>query len=261
MKFPFTTSSRPGVMSFPRGFAAESRAYFAAQTTRPTEETALLDDAFIRGLQADGLWPLIRGLYIHAADTEQANRINMKVPSEVAANSGTVLHTSRRGVMSGSATGHIDTGILATAFATVNNVLLATYENTNVAEDTPSIGISGATNALRIYPRFSPDRFNMRVNDTTSSAFDGITDSRGLSVAQRNGAGARQAYKNGVLFNSDTTAATAVPVGNITILRHNAAYAVNRRVALSLFGSAFTGPQQAALYSRILARLTPVGAN
>jgi hypothetical protein len=79
-----------------------------------------------------------------------------------------------------------------------------------------------------------------RANDTTAIS-DLISSSLGMFGINRSGSTARQLYHDGVEVDNDTTASTAVPTGNLSVLKGNTVFSPRQIFAWAAGGSLTAG--------------------
>jgi hypothetical protein len=78
------------------GYEAEAQAYFDGMTVKPSSTDMTAYNAFILDGKANGWWSILDRLYIHGAHHEQAARVNMKRPANVAFHGQARRHGRRR---------------------------------------------------------------------------------------------------------------------------------------------------------------------
>lgn len=106
-------------------YSAEATAYFAAMSVQPS--TALKDavESLITNLKADGVWTLIDWLGLGPMHDEQAARVNLKNPSQVATIVGSPVFTAKQGYAGDNTAANLNSGVAGTTVTDTNSSLFA----------------------------------------------------------------------------------------------------------------------------------------
>jgi hypothetical protein len=235
------------------GLTVTTRRYLKAMTVIPATPRRGTIDRLIRDRTDAGSWALTDGMYLLAADAEQAAKLNVKAPG-----SFTIVE-SGDGVPWTADQGYTGDGTdyLALVYAPgidINNFVLnsahyAVWTSSDVAQDTYDFGVASdaaAAQTTRMNTRSVGNLFIARINDTTNGSV-ASTRSIGYWGANRSGASARQFYKNGASILTDSVAATVLP-GAFALLRSQTVRST-RQVRVACFGGSLTAGMWADDYA------------
>jgi hypothetical protein len=245
------------------GFDADASALFAAMTTPPTAARKTLINTCIVSLKAAGVWTKLDAFYMTAAETSQAARLNWKAPSVAtlsAVNSPTF--TIDRGYQGDGVSAHLDNGVLVTAGAnySLNSASVLGWVNTSSTGNGRSEVGAGGTGTLSLNSRAGSGNPSIAINDNTGGGI-AVPTSVGLTAGTRTTAANTNIYKNGVLLGAITPASTAMPTGNMTVLKNGSTNFSPRRVAAAAIGGALTDADHLAAYNALNTYLTAIGGN
>jgi hypothetical protein len=245
-------------------YEQESKTLFRNMNVPPEGARKKVIDTFIKGLKADGIWALLDTLWVTAAHSQQASRLNWKTPGTFTLTEvNSPAWVTDRGYTSNGSTSYLDTNFAPGTHAaqyTLNNASAGVYLRTDLNESTVDMGDSTSGNRLLIDSRFTGSYFG-GVNDISNLSV-AVSDSLGMFSAVRTSSSARSLWVRGISVASDAQASSAVPVDNIYILCRNnggAATFSNRQNALSFLGSGSIN--QLTLYNRMQTYMTSLGAN
>ncbi len=172
------------------------------------------------------------------------------------------VFTVDRGYSGNGTTSYLDTNAdpsVDFARASLNSAAYGAWASLNIAATNQHLMGDTAARVI-VTPRLANDSLTIRAHSPSglSSPAGSVTSSLGLSVANRDGASSRGAYKNGVLVVGDTAAPTAMPA-DLFVLRAGAAYSANQ-ISAAFAGASMTAAQHLALYSALRSYLLAVGA-
>ena len=223
----------------------------------PGATRAALIDTLVRAIKAAGIWSKLHCLYLLAAHDAQAARLNWAATGYALTAAGTVTFTADRGYAGDGSSGYLDTG-WAPNLGLQDSLCLGVWSRSSAQEAAPALGL-GTTTGITITPRSSADTMVTRVNTATGLNATS-TDGSGWFTANRSGASAVQAYRNGAPIASGTTASSAPSSATVCLMRYaNALYAA-RPLGAAAIAASLDATEQAALYAALLAYLTAVGA-
>lgn len=241
-------------------YEPEAQALFARFTSSPTAARRRLINALIRSLKLGGIWSRLDALYLLAAADSQAARQNWVADRFNLVAVGAPVFTADRGYAGDGVGAHLDTGfnpVAAAALSSQNDIHLATWVNTNIAEDKVDAG--NPTSILN--SRNAAGSFQGRAGSVSTSAV-AVAASTGHSVATRSGPAQQDLYRNGELVQSDPHASAPLASGNYLVLgRSGASFFTSRRLAVCHIGASINSAQAAATHLALSAYLTAIGGN
>lgn len=237
-------------------YEAEAEALFARFTTPATgARKALINDA-IKAFKDGGLWSKFDWLYMMAAETSQAARLNW-VSSTYAASL-----TARN-----SPAFTADRGYKGDGSAADLTVDATGPTNFSLNAGTISVGVQlygGATNALLLLWHTSRFSINVagtfyqgRINDGTSASL--VAPGKARLALTRTGASARSWRIDGAGGGSDTVAATSLSATTLYLLSAGTTAYSSDRLSYAYAG-AFSVDEMVAVDGIIATYLTAVGA-
>lgn len=246
----------------------DAAAYFGATgISNPADQAPYL--ALFAGLKADGLWSLIDMLYVYAAPTTVAALTDLRVPSRTGTAVASPTFTAWRGYTFNGTTQYVTTGFEPAndgVAMTGTSFGLGVYERTDVGATTRAAGAaSSATAVMYLTPRSGTNMFSAALNAAVVG-LGAVADSRGFTWVETDGTNGR-AVKNGT---PGTPAALTTPGTLLTDREiwvggyNNAGVLAQPRAAqeaLCVAGAKMDNTQAAALYTRVQAFMTAVGAN
>jgi len=262
---------RPALANIITARVPEADLLIDTMTVRPQGNRAFLISDTIRRLKAADIWAKLDVLWMLAAETSQAARLNWKSPgtytcSEV--NSPTF--TADRGYAGNGTTSYLDTGWIPNTNGvqlTQDSASIGVYINagTDTANALASAIGADQSGGLFIRPRAATDTLNGRVNQTSSVAFSGTVGTRyGLTVFDRSASTTTTAFRNGASVGTFATASSGRPIVAVFIGCINSAGAaaqfVDNRIATAFSGASLTATQHTALHAINNAYLNSMGA-
>jgi hypothetical protein len=258
-----------GTVGFPKGVARlrglmldATWAAIAAMDIAPARTRSFLLDDTIGALQAAGLWAKLDVLYLLAAHDAQAARINIRAPKMARLTAfGATTFTTDRGYTGDGSAAYLGSGFVPGAAGSVYGLASAhcgAFVLNNLTSAGFAVGASGAGGDLALSARTAGGTLSGRINDLGPALTAAVPTSVGHSVVSR-AAGTRTLFKAGASVATGALAATALPTGELTVLRAGAGYGP-WQVAAAHAGSGLTAPEGAALHSILTTYLTAVGA-
>jgi len=258
-----------------QGFAfanAEAAALVARFTTAPTTSRKRAIDTLIGALKAAGVWSKLDALYLLAAADSQAARQNWVQDLYNLTAVSAPTFTADRGYAGDGASAYLNTGFNPTTASspqfTLNSGHISAYDRTSRAADGTNImGARESTSKyIDILARFTGNVSINRVSCGSGGGVSGsVSDSKGLFTANRSGASAQQAYKDGASLGSNSAATTGLPNASLFILARNVSSAspdayTSDQVSGASIGGSLNSTEVAAKDAAILAYLQTVGA-
>lgn len=241
-------------------------AYFAAMSVQPDATRKGHLNTLIAGLKADGIWTKLDWLAICAAHDEQAGRVNAVNPAQVATAPVAPTFTTDRGFTGNGTTQYLDSGwnpVTAGSPKFVQNdahmgVWCGTdataFNYCDVGYYGRSMVVARSGTNLSTYPNAAGG---------ATAALSPAT-SVGHSLWTRRGAASVEMYKAGASIGTSTIASAAPLSANFFICAGSSGGAPAgfspRRIQAVHWGSQLSGSEAAALYGRLAAYMTAVGA-
>lgn len=256
---------RPGQMTnvAAMGVAAPTTydltSYYAAMSVQPDVDMKASLQTLMNNLKAAGITSKLRAFY-PAIHDEQAARVNVMNPSEVATVHGSPNFTDDGGWKGNFSDGYLDSGIADNNAApwSQNAGTLFAYCNVQPSGFGAILGLS-ASNATRLTggPGAAPSG---RIHNSTPST--GTTaNSFGLIAAVRTSSTNLKLYRNGTSEAVTTTAAASAPVADTFTLFKNSATFGDPQVPVWGVGDQTNDGDQATLSTEIFDFLDPWGAS
>jgi hypothetical protein len=173
----------------------------------------------IQNLKAGGVWNDLDFLPVLAAENEAQALVDWRARKTMTAPVAPTF-TADRGYAFNGSTQYLNTAFVPSTdcvAATGTSFMLGAYERTNLAATGRAIGAqaTSAQTALLI-PRNASDNCVASLNAASANVVTGLTDSRGLSVAQTNGT-TGTGYKNGAVGASPTLTTPGASLVNIAL--------------------------------------------
>ncbi len=248
----------------------ETEALVARFSTPPSAARKTLINNLIKSLKADGVWSKLDAFYVMAAETEQAGQRNWIKDAHNLSPVNSPTFTADRGYDFNGTTQYLSTQYTPSTEAVqyaLDSASLFSWSTENVQGDGYSIG-SFNSGISAIIPRRSgvADTYLAAINaaSTSGGAIGTVTDSRGLTHAERSTAALTTVYKNGVSAATNTVASSAVPAQPIFIgARDTDGSPTNydtRAQAAAGIGASLGPTAAAALYTALNTYLVAVGA-
>ena len=219
----------------------EAQKVFAEFTTPPDAGTVAAYTTLIDDLKTAGVWEKLDILYVLAAPDDQAARINLISPKKFRASRiNTLAHAANDGFTGNGTNSELMTNWIPSRDAvnyTQNSASIFVYCNDDVRANTVLCGYAGSGNKAYINPRnSSQDTMGLGLN--SSALVNGIVPggNNGLFVLSRTASTGFEAYRNGALRGTQTSASTAVPVSALRVCSGGGIYYDSTRTA-SIFGA------------------------
>ncbi len=241
-------------------YLAETTAWAAACTTPPTTGRKNLTNTTIGNLMDAGIWATLDWLMLPASETEQAGRVNVRVPAKVAINVNSTTFTADRGFTGDAISMHISLGedIDTGGNYTLNSGAAGVWCN----QQNGLTGVFyhlGTSGKLFINARANGGNETFEINDATASVLQGNTGSRlGHRAVARTAAGVKRGYYGGARVADLTTASTAIPGSNAWLLRFSSTYGVDR-IGAFYSGAGMDDTQMADMDTILNTHLTAIG--
>lgn len=214
-------------------------------------------DALIVGLKADGIFAKLDRLWLFAAENTQSALIDIIADAQATAvNSPTF--TVDRG-FTGASTALIDTNFAPTTAPSphyVRNSGSLMFWSNKSASDTEGAASSSASDSY-IYPNQAGTAF-FGVNESSFTLTASVSDGLGLYHANRSGASAQQAYKNGASVATNSQASIPVTAGNMRFLKTFNTFWGGQGSAGGI-GESLSSAEAGNLFSRLRTYMTAVG--
>lgn len=208
--YPYTYTGQRATL-----FTTEAQTLISAMTTAPTEIRSMYITRLINSLKLSTVWDKLDVLYLMAAETAQAARLNWKAPGTftLAAVGGGTTFTADRGFRgNGSSTAETSTFVPSTNGVNYvqNDASLWVWANLDQQDANPICGRVAAL-GYHLGTRNTSNNMGGRLNDndTTTRA---NSDARGLCGVSRPVAGTKRYWRNGTQVGADVSvASTGVP--------------------------------------------------
>ncbi|MBD3762474.1 hypothetical protein [Rhizorhabdus sp.] len=241
------------------GFDAASVAYFAAMSSQPSRARKKLINKMIAGLKADGLWAKISWLSLLASHDSQSGRLNAKDPTKSFTVNGTTTFTADRGFAGDGSTGYLDAGETPQAAGLFgqDSAFMSVYFNVlGSGGGKANCGHGNGTSGVHFY------NSNWAKLNNTAYMFPTNPFAVGLSTITRTASNAGKFYADGSPNGTFSNASVALVTGNMRALAAGTSgQMTDGRCAFMAWGSSLSDSDAAALYSRVGAYLTAIGAN
>jgi hypothetical protein len=239
----------------------DAAAIFAAFSIAPTLARRAVINAYVVGLKADGIWPLLDILYLMAAADSQAGTINWKSPGAfglIGVNSPSF--TADRGY-----TGNGTSSRLRTQYTPSINGVNYVQDNasawlyllTNPSSGSPDLGSTTAPRA--VITGNNAGNGSADINNAAGQSISFANTAPGLIGIQRRGSTDRRVFLNGAQVATSAVASTGPASQEQWVCGANATAFSTRQQAVAAWGASLSG-REAAFYSRTLAYLQAIGA-
>lgn len=219
----------------------EAEKVFAQFITAPSEATAAAYTAFIESLKTAGVWSKLDLLYVFAGPDAQAARVNLISPKKYRATRiGSVTFGASDGFTGDASSAEVTTNWIPSRDGvnyTQNSASLFVYCNDDVRANTVLCGYAGSGNKAYLNPHnSSSDTMGLALN--SSALANGIAPggNNGLFVLSRTVSTGFDAYRNGALRGTQTSASTTVPTQALRVCSGGGVYFDGTRTA-SIFGA------------------------
>ena len=232
-------------------YDADAAAYFAAMSSGPDDTRKGLINQLVLDLKSASLWAKLRGVQLLAAHDEQSGRVDLVLPSRVAAKVNLPTFLTDRGFTGDGVSSYLDTGIADSA-GWQNDVSFGAWVN--------QAGSGGAlwwnTNNSRLLPNVSA-----RARSSTDMSLTGAGSALGLWMVNRSASAATQTYRNGSALASGSSASSAPTAVNLHTHRSSSGAYGTHRIAAVIVAASLDATEQANLATHMSTYLTAIGAN
>lgn len=247
------------------GYEVESKNLFANMSVTPNTTRKKIINTLIKQLKADNNWGFIDGLWITAAHSQQAAKLNWINPIKFTlteVNSPTWM--ADKGYTGDGATSYLNTNYDPSTQGTnyvLNSCCEAVYIRTNVTSGKNDIGHGTATVFSAINSRNASDQIVTRLNQGGAAYTAANTNSTGFYSSRRTASNAQAIFKNGVSQATSATASSSLINNNIYFCCSNnngtaGSFSANE-ISVALVGGG--GLNQLPLYVAIQNYMTAIG--
>jgi hypothetical protein len=227
-------------------------------------------DRFIRDLHGESnvsyttydVWSIITALYGYVGGTAAAHAINWKSPGTYDLTFyGSWVHSATGAKPDGS-TAYADTHLNENTVLTLNDEHISYYGRTDQLSNNVAIGVAGAGTETNMFLYFNGSTY-LRVQHGAGATIGGISDTKGLFIANRPSSTELRNSKNGTIYVQSDASSGAKSNLNFYIGALNnggsAAFFSSIETALNSFGGSFSDSQQLAFYNAVQALETTLG--
>tara|TARA_R110000868_G_scaffold79573_1_gene226344 strand:+ start:373 stop:1170 length:798 start_codon:yes stop_codon:yes gene_type:complete len=263
---------RPARLNIIRALAPEADLLVDYMTVRPQGNRAFLVSDTVRRLKAASLWTRLDAAWFTAAHDAQAGRLNWKSPSTFALSEvSSPTFTADRGYAGNGSTSYLNTGwdmVNNGANFVLNDFSMGAYVNatgSDAASTAVNLGSFDSVSGATLNVRRTGDGIGTRSNSLTSDSIGtGATTRLGLSVRQRTGSTAGEAFKNGASLGTSATSSLATNSVDFFIGGINTSgtfgSGVTDRHAMAFLGGSLSAQQHIALDQIVRYYLVALGA-
>jgi hypothetical protein len=232
-------------------------------------------DTLIRALKREGVWFSLDLLQVYCAGDAAAALLNWVKPGSNTATvgAGSPTFTPNLGYTFNGTTDYLNTnftpnthGVAMKGGAPVN-MMGAAYERTNISSGSYALAGQNATGqSFSLRPRGSSNLMAIGVN-CSATTMGSITDSRGLTVAQREADDTISVFKNGALSTTNGTVQSASVLSSQPLYvaaRNNNSTADSFRastIGAVAAGARLNPGQHLGFYNALQSYMTDLGAN
>jgi hypothetical protein len=261
-----SVASDPVVMTV-NALDADAAAAIAAFTVEPSSAVMGFINDLVLALKANGVWSKLTWISLHALHHEQAARVNLRNPSQIALAIGSPIpiFTPFRGFKGtgngATAGGYLSTGIIPSA-GSLNDLHLSTWVRT-AATSTVNGGMAEIGNNLAFISTHNATlgQIITRLNDNVSTGVAaGTPNSTGFFCISRGLAASYARYHDTTSLGDLAVTSTSVFSDAITLLRRSTSTHSDAEISASSFGGNLTTAEEAALHDAQHAYLLAVGA-
>jgi hypothetical protein len=232
-------------------------------STAPTQARKRLINQTVVSLKSSGIWSLLDILYVIAAETAQAGRINWKNPGTfdaLAVNSPTFV--TDRGYTGDGSTSRLRTQFVPSVNGVnykLNDASCWIWCLTEAAANPSDIGSVGSGGNIDVLTRNAGGTLVGYCNDGTGTNTS-VASSVGLSGVSRVSSTVKRLWRNGVQQGSDASvASTSLTSLEQWICGANSSQFSAKQIAFAAWGASLTG-KEAALYSAVRPYMQAIGA-
>ena len=251
-------------LSGPRvSYSPEAMALFARMTTQPDATRKGHINALIVALKAAGIWSKLDALFLLAAHTAQAARLNIVQDAYNLVPVNSPTFTTDRGYVADGTTSKLTSTFNPSSAPppkyTVDSAFVFGWSRTAAANNGPFLIAPTGTNMFMIV-RNASNGFNSRLNSNVNSGAAGVLDGSGGFVLSRTAVGTVNAYRNGSSLGALTSpTGGALPNSTFGILSTGGGGATVEGAAIG-WGGGLTADEVSAFHGAMNAYMTAVGA-
>jgi hypothetical protein len=244
--------------------AAETSTLVAAMDVLPSIRRKGLNNTYIVGLKAAGIWSKLDLLYVLAAHDEQAARLNWVDPASFeATNVGAgPTFVADRGITGNGSSTAWSTGYTPATHTdqfTQDSASMWVWCLTNVAENAADFGAAVTHNSF-VRTRSAGDAISYTVNGATTSTVASATSIGMTGISRADGTN-QQAWKNGAASGAAAAgASTGLPAAAFRIGGRGNDLWSTKQIAMAAAGAALSAGEAEDFYELTLAYLQGVGA-
>lgn len=245
-------------------YETEASALFARMSTQPSGSRKTAINDLIAGLKADGIWSKLSCFFDLAAETDEQQALLDWTRSATATNNGCGF-TANAGYRPATGPSNwVDLGFAPNVRGdTLNSIAAGVWTNiqgTSSASAITQFSTTGSSRNDITANNTSGATAGIRANDAITLTYSGIATRTGHRAYSRTGPGARAAYLAGASVASDSTASTAVGLGNFCLFRTNASYNIlNDSICFAWVSQGLTGTEIGNLHTRLATYKTAAG--
>jgi len=237
------------------------QALIAAMDTPPDATRQGHIGNLISSLRSAGVWSKADLIYVLAAHDAQAAGLNWKDPAfaELTATNAPTF-TADEGYTGNGTNAFLDAGVALAGLTnyTLNSASAFVWTITATAGTGRDLGTASSLNASILGAAASNNmtmRGNQGLNSSGLAGANGFLDMYGWV---RRDAADLHIFHGGALVATTAQASSAVPAGNVTLLRASTGYSP-RQIAFALVGGALSNGEVAALYAAVETYMEAIG--
>lgn len=235
----------------------------AAMSPAPNAARATRIITLVTTLQIEDVWDDVDILYIEAAHSEQAAKLNWKATASFALTEvGTVTFQVDEGLTGDDTTGILDTGWIPNTHGvnfTLNDASYGAWSLTNAVNADVIMGCrtSAAVGQTFMNTRGAGDLATMRINQDVAGASMSNADSSGFFIAQRTANNAVELFRNDVSLGTKADASTSLPTVALYLLGINTGGSAGSfsafQTSVHFAGKSLTAGKRTAFYNALIA--------
>ena len=237
----------------------------AASITDPTQQSAI--NTLVVDLKGYNIWTKMKALYPIVGGTAATHKWNLKDPRDLDA----AFRLTFASGWTHSSTGMTPTNAFANTFynlstnSTTSNVSAGIYLRTNsVTSGVPIAAVDVSFIGLQITPKFTDNNTYYGANDSiVTGSGNYVTNTQKLFITNREGAGTKKLYRNGVVINTATPTTNAAPNLTVYLGARNFAGTGNgydsRELAFAFLGDTLTSTDVTNLTTAVQSFQTTLG--
>lgn len=243
-----------------------AEALFARMTSQPTPVRKKLYSDLIVALKDSGVWATLDALYVRAAHSSQAARLNIVQEAFTSTAVSSPVFEVDRGYTGDGSSSYLDWNLNPVTDVGLklsqNNMAFSVWmSDSNPGSNAYDAGQGGTTNTSIIARNTNNQIITRPQCASNMGSSSTITDVKGLTGWGRSDGLNASLYKNGArLFFTGAIASSALVSSKFTSLRASTGYS-GRRVSAEALGTFRTTAQELALYNALNTYMTAVGAN